>query len=99
MRHITFAAGITALALSMPAMAGTPATLYPNFVPSTTASPDIVAQGYPVPPPLPQTPPPYPSVETPPPGSPPVALAPNPPPPPEIETPPPAPSPIYVWEP
>jgi hypothetical protein len=67
MRHITFAAGITALAMSMPALAETPTTLYPNFVPATAAAPDVVAQAYPVPPPpYPQTPPSaYPSAGTP----------------------------------
>ena len=102
MRQMTFAAGITALAMSMPALADTPTTLYPNFVPSTAATPDVIAQGYPVPPPYPQTPPPYPSADmppAPPPVSSPVVFAPSAPPPPEVETPPPAPSPTYVWEP
>jgi hypothetical protein len=71
-------------------------------LPSTAATPDVVAQGYPVSPPYPQMRPPYPSANmppAPPPVSSPVAFAPSPPPPPVVETSPPAPLPTYVWEP
>ena len=105
MRYEALVAGTIALAMSAPALAQTQTTLYPNLVPSAAATPDVVAQSYPVPPPpYPQAPPPaYPSVATPPAPPPPVSLpaafAPSPPPPPEVEVPPPSPSPTYVWEP
>jgi hypothetical protein len=112
MRQITFAAGVAALTMSMPALADTRTTLYPNFAPSTATIPGVVAQSYPVPPPpYPQTPPAYPSPAYPSPAYPSAdtplappsessaaAFAPSPPPPPEVETPPPTPSPTYVWE-
>ena len=104
MRYEALIAGTVALALSGPALAGTASTLGADSAPSA-AMPDVIAQGYPVPPPsYPQAPPPaYPSADLPPapptPPASPAALAPTPPPPPEVEAPPPAPSPSYVWEP